>query len=199
LNRYRCLLLFGPPGVGKGTQGARLGLRPDMIHLATGDLFRALDPGSHLGRKFVEYSSRGELVPDDLTIQVWRDHVHRLMDAGSFDPSRQILVLDGMPRSTRQAEMLTEVIEPLCVLHLFAKDMDTMVQRMKLRAEKEGRHDDAEESVIRRRFEVYLQETSPVLRCYPTELVVDIDAIGTVEQVSERIDRVLEQFCGSPR
>ena len=198
MNRYRCLLLFGPPGVGKGTQGKRLGARPDMIHLATGDLFRALDPTSHLGRKFVEYSSRGNLVPDDLTIQVWSDHVNRLIADGSFDPSRQTLVLDGMPRSSRQAKMLEPIIEPQCVLHLFAKDMDTMVQRMKLRAEKEGRHDDAEESVIRRRFEVYLQETTPVLRCYPTELVVDIDAIGTIEEVSGRIDRVLEQFCGSP-
>ncbi|MDY7107425.1 MAG: nucleoside monophosphate kinase, partial [Planctomycetota bacterium] len=95
---YKCVLLFGAPGTGKGTQGKMLGENDGFIHLATGDIFRSLDKESELGQKFLYYSSRGELVPDDLTIRLWQDHVRGLIDAGTYDPTRDILLLDGMPR-----------------------------------------------------------------------------------------------------
>lgn len=198
-DRYRCILLFGPPGVGKGTQGKRLGQRAEFVHLATGDVFRSLDRTSAMGKKFVEYSSRGELVPDDLTIEVWKAHVRGLIDKCAYDPGTQLLILDGMPRSVRQAEMLDRVIDPLGIVFLTAPDLSEMVRRMQLRAETEGRHDDTDEQVIRRRFEVYDQETAPVLRHYPTELISKVDAIGSIEEVSRRIDdamsRILPARC----
>ena len=182
-DRYRCGMLFGAPGVGKGTQGQRLGEVAGFVHLATGDIFRGLDKESEPGRKFVEYSSRGELVPDDLTVTVWRDHVQSLIDAGTYTPATDLLLLDGMPRSVNQAQMLDALIEPLVILHLVAHDLDEMVNRMKLRAEKEGRHDDADETVIRRRFEVYQDETAPVLEHYDAGLVRDINAVGKPARV----------------
>jgi len=186
-DRYRCGLLFGAPGVGKGTQGRLLGERDGFVHLATGDIFRSLDKTTEIGRKFVEYSSRGELVPDDLTIELWQTHVRSLVDRGDYRPQRDLLMLDGMPRSESQARILEGVIEPLVIVHLVAPDIGEMVRRMKLRAEKEGRHDDADEDVIRRRFEVYEAETAPVLAHYDPGLVAEIDAMGTVEEVADRV------------
>ena len=180
---YRSILLFGPPGVGKGTQGELLGAVPGFRHLATGDMFRGLDKASELGKEFVSYSSRGELVPDELTIRLWQQHVAGLVDAGTYRPDRDILVLDGIPRSVAQAEALDDKIEVLAILHLVCPDIDEMVQRMKGRALKQGRQDDADESVIRRRFEVYEAETAPVLGHYDAKLVRDIDAVGKPARV----------------
>jgi adenylate kinase len=185
--RYRCVLLFGAPGVGKGTQGKRLGEADGFHHLATGDIFRALDKESDRGKEFLRYSTRGELVPDALTIEIWQEYVEDLARRGVYDPEACILLLDGIPRSLEQARILDDHIEPLRILHLTAPDLDAMVERMKARAEKEGRPDDADEEVIRRRFDVYRNETSPVLGHYDDGLVCDIDAMGTIDEVTERV------------
>ena len=175
---YRSILLFGPPGSGKGTQGKLLGAVPGFCHLATGDMFRGLDKASDLGKEFLSYSTRGELVPDELTIRLWQQHVKGLIEDGRYDPASDILVLDGIPRSGAQASALDDKIRVLAIVHLVCPDIDEMVQRMKGRAEKEGRPDDADERVIRRRFEVYQTETAPVLEHYEPSLVRDINAVG---------------------
>ncbi len=181
--RYKSMLLFGTPGVGKGTQGQMLGNIPGLFHLATGEMFRSLDADSELGRKFHEYSSRGLLVPDEFTIQLWRDHVQRQIADGAYRPDADLLVLDGIPRNANQASIVDEHIDVLRIIHLKAPDIDEMVQRMQRRAEQQGRNDDADESVIRRRFEVYEAETSPVLEHYDARLITDIDALGTPVEV----------------
>jgi adenylate kinase len=188
---YKSILLFGPPGVGKGTQGKILGNIPGLHHLATGDIFRSLDRESELGRTFVEHSSRGELVPDDITIRIWQDHVRGLIASERFDPAAHMLVLDGVPRSVAQAAALKPHVSVLKIVHLRCVNMDEMVQRMKRRALMEGRHDDADESVIRRRFEVYEEETAPVLLQYEGDLVSEVDALGTPMEVLLRILEVL--------
>lgn len=195
LERYRCILLFGAPGVGKGTQGVRLGGHEGFVHLATGNIFRSLDRTSPTGKKFIEYSSRGDLVPDELTVEMFHDHVEGLIARCEYDPHRQVLLLDGIPRSVRQAEILEAHIDPIAIIHLNTHDRDQMVARMKRRAEKEGRHDDTDESVIRRRFEVYEEHTSPVLGHYDPSLVIDIDALGSMDEVTQRIeDAVMPVF-----
>ena len=170
-DRFKSVLVFGPPGVGKGTQGKLLGMIPGFRHVATGDIFRSLDPESEMGRQFVHHSSRGELVPDDLTIRVWRQYVDGLIETSIYDPARDLLILDGMPRSVNQAEAIDSAIEVLRIVELRAPDIDEMVERMKRRAIHQGRHDDADETVIRRRFEVYAAETAPVLGFYAAKLV----------------------------
>ncbi len=175
-DRYRSILLFGAPGVGKGTQGSLLGRIPGFVHMASGDIFRSLDPDSALGRKFHEYSSKGLLVPDGVTIDVWCEHVRRRIAGGTYRPAVELLVLDGIPRSVAQCKAMDEHVEVLRVIHLKTPDVEAMVKRLKKRAQKDFRRDDADESVIRRRFEVYEKETAPVLRHYDATLRSDIDA-----------------------
>ncbi|MBT8485689.1 MAG: nucleoside monophosphate kinase [Phycisphaerae bacterium] len=188
---YRCILLFGVPGVGKGTQGKRLGEHPGFCHLATGDMFRGLDRASDLGKKFIEVSSRGDLVPDDLTVELWQQHVKDLIAAGAYDPARQLLLLDGIPRSATQATMMDALIEPLLIVHLTTSDREQIVERMKQRARKEGRPDDNDEDVIRRRLAIYEKNTLPVLDHYDDYLLANVDGIGTIEDVAERVEAVV--------
>src|SRR6187455_1970805 len=97
--KYRTILLFGAPGAGKGTQGKILGTIPKFFHCACGDVFRAATADSALGRVFLEYSSRGQLVPDEPTIELWRQFIKNSERTGRFQPQQHTLVLDGIPRN----------------------------------------------------------------------------------------------------
>ena len=196
-DRYRTVLLFGAPGVGKGTQGALLGQLPGFHHFATGDMFRSLDPDSDLGREFHSYSSRGELVPNELTIRLWQENISARTVLGLYRPARDLLVLDGIPRCLAQASAMSERLDVLGIVHLAAPDIDAMVERMKGRALKQGRRDDADESVIRHRFEVYDEETAPVLGYYDPALINDVDAMGSPVGVLRRTLAVVSPIQAS--
>ena len=186
-SKYPSILLIGPPGVGKGTQGTMLGNVPGFFHLATGDMFRSLDKESEIGMEFARYSQKGLLVPDFLTVKLWRQHVDQLIERNLYDPAEDILLLDGIPRSESQAGMMNDYIDPFMIVHLLCEDIDEMVRRMQKRATEQGRMDDADENVIRKRFEVYREQTAPVLACYDDELITNIDALGTQAEVLLRI------------
>ena len=186
-NRYSSILLIGPPGVGKGTQGKLIGAIPGFFHLATGDMFRSLDKESEIGLEFTRYSSQGLLVPDFLTVRLWRQHVEQLIARELYAPTTDMLILDGIPRSQPQAETMRDYIDPCMIIHLVCENIDEMVGRMKNRATELGRPDDTDETVIRRRFEVYQEQTAPVLACYDQEIICDIDALGTQAEVLLRI------------
>lgn len=181
--RYKTALLFGPPGAGKGTQGKILGRIPGFFHLACGDVFRSIDINTELGRAFYNHSSRGELVPDDLTIRMWRENMHAQSILSLYKPKDDLLILDGIPRNAGQAQVMDEYIDVLCIVHLKCTDIEEMVHRMRRRALKENRLDDADEKVIRRRFEVYERETAPVLAHYDTSIVHEVDASGSPARV----------------
>jgi adenylate kinase len=185
--RYKSVLLFGAPGVGKGTQGKILGKIPGFFHLACGDVFRSLDMTSDLGKQFLAYSSRGELVPDELTIEMWRQNMHAQTVLSLYKPKQDLLVLDGIPRNVAQAKALQKSLAVLKVIHLSCGDEEAMMLRMRRRALKENRLDDADDKVIRHRFEVYHRETHPVLEYYPPSTVVNIDAVGSPAQVFMRV------------
>jgi adenylate kinase len=176
--KYKAILMMGAPGSGKGTHGKWLGNLLGFVHVASGDLFRALDKQSELGKIFVEYSSKGLLVPDDFTVRLWEDHMQRLVAAKKFSPDTETLVLDGIPRNVAQAKMLDPHIDVQKIIVISVEHgLDEIVGRMKLRAEKEGRHDDANEATIRNRFAVYQKETKPVLDHYPAKLRVEINGL----------------------
>jgi adenylate kinase len=194
--KYRAILMFGEPGCGKGTQGKILGDLPGFYHLSCGDVFRSLNPKSELGRIFLDYSSKGELVPDAFTVELWSEHLKRMVDTHHFWPEEEILVLDGIPRNQLQAEIMDNHVDVVMVLYLEATDENALIQRMKRRALHENRLDDANEAVIRHRFEAYHGETVQVLAHYPPGLIRRVDAnqgpievlkgvIGHLENASE--------------
>lgn len=186
------IIILGAPGSGKGTQGAILGNIPRFFHFACGDVFRSLDTRTPLGRKFVEYSSRGELVPDELTIELWKAQINNLASTHIYKPDIDVLVLDGIPRNVRQAQLLSEHIEIHQVFHLSCPNRDELARRMRKRALKDNRLDDASDKVINHRIATYEAETKPILEFYPQGLVFEIDATGApVKVVSEILQRIM--------
>lgn len=191
--KYRTILLFGAPGAGKGTQGKILGTIPGFFHCACGDVFRNLTVDSPVGRTFVEYSSRGRLVPDAPTIDLWRQSIENATRAGRFHPERDTLVLDGIPRNIHQAKMLAETLDVRAVFYMHCSDMEKMVERLQRRALKENRLDDANLTVIRNRLKVYDRETKPLLKFYGSKLVHHIDSTQTPVAVLAGILRHLNK------
>jgi adenylate kinase len=192
--KLRTILLFGAPGSGKGTQGKILGTIPNFYHCACGDVFRNLNADSRLGKVFLEYSSRGELVPDEATVDLWRNNIQANTMLGRFNPERVALGLDGIPRNAAQAEMLKNTLDVRALLHLTCPDRNKMVERLQRRALRDNRLDDANLEVIRNRLQVYDLETKPVLDYYGPEIVHSIDAAQSPVEVLRDILRVVAKL-----
>jgi adenylate kinase len=191
MEKYRTYLIFGAPGSGKGTQGKSLGSVPRYFHCACGDVFRTIDTRTPLGQKFVEYSSRGELVPDEVTVELWRRRIQNCVEDHTFKPDIDFLVLDGIPRNVHQAELMRNLIDVKRVFHLSCPDRAKLVHRLRKRAIKDNRLDDANEAVIRHRLETYEHESKPVLDFYGEDLVTHIDATEPPVVVLARILEVV--------
>lgn len=167
--------MIGGPGSGKGTQGVILGQMSNLLHLAMGDIFRGLDKESDIGKEFLSYSNKGLLVPDELTIRVFRHHVDVCVTNGKVDVDYHMLILDGIPRTTKQVELMAEMINVKKIVHLVMADRDALIARLAGRAIKSNRPDDADRSVIENRLDVYERETAPVLAAYPNKLIARVN------------------------
>ncbi|HEV2320563.1 MAG TPA: nucleoside monophosphate kinase [Verrucomicrobiae bacterium] len=192
--KYRTVLMFGPPGSGKGTHGKILGSIPGFYHCACGDVFRDLRPDTDLGKVFIKYSSRGKLVPDEPTVALWRKAIDASTQTGRFHPSTDTLVLDGIPRNRRQAEMLKDTLDVAGVFYLFSANEKNLVARLQRRALKDNRLDDANLNVIRQRLKTYEKETRPVLKFYGKELVhsinTDASPVATFLKVLREVAKI---------
>ncbi len=172
------LLFVGPPGAGKGTQAVRVADELDIAHVSTGDMFRALDSDSELGKRVKAIMESGGYVSDDIVIEMLAGRISEPDAANGF-------ILDGFPRTTAQASALDELLADHGLDHvvLFDIDEDTIIQRMLDR----GRADDTEET-IRTRLEVYREQTEPLIDLYESrDLVSRVDATGSVEEITERV------------
>lgn len=187
--RFRSVLLFGPPGVGKGTQGGILGLIPGFFHLSVGDVFRSIDIGSPDGQEVCKYSSEGQLVPDELTIKIWKKALNAYVALSRFKPREDLLVLDGMPRNVNQARLVQDHLEILQVINLQCSDEEDMVHRIRRRAIRENRADDANEDVIRKRFLVYREKSAPLLSFFDDDIIAAVDANGSPAEVLQQVLR----------
>lgn len=192
--KLRTVLLFGAPGSGKGTQGRILGTIPGFFHFSCGEVFRSLRPDTELGRIFLEYSSQGRLVPDEPTVELWRRYIADSERTGRYHPESDILVLDGIPRNVRQAELLADTLDVRAVLHLNCADPEQLVQRIQRRALRENRLDDANLEVIRDRLRTYERETRPVLDFYPPDLRHEINAAQSPIAVLMDILQILRRL-----
>ena len=191
---YKTVMLFGAPGSGKGTQGRILSRVPNFYYFACGDVFRSLRPENPLAKKFMEFSSKGELVPDELTVELWQNHLEACTRDGEFHPEHDWLILDGIPRNVHQVDMMSEALDVRGILHLACNDMSKMEERIQARALKENRLNDANLDTIRHRFETYINETQPVLDKYDSSLVHDIDSTQTPLDVFADIINILRKL-----
>jgi len=191
MHRYKTYLIFGPPGSGKGTQGVTLGTLPQFFHCACGDVFRSLDTRTELGQAFIYFSGKGELVPDEITIKLWKVRIADCVRSHQFKPDLDALVLDGIPRNVRQAEIMEEMIDVRKVFHLTCPNREALVKRLQRRALKDNRLDDANEEIIRERLDVYENLSKPLLQFYGDNLIRTIDATQSpVKVLGEIIDTI---------
>lgn len=189
-------LLIGPPGAGKGTQAALLANAYSIPAISTGDIFRAnVKNETELGLKVKAIMDRGEYVPDSLTNELIRDRLSQADAEAGF-------LLDGYPRTNDQVNELDDILTSqhriLDAVILLVADTDELVRRLLKRAQEQDRADDTEE-VIRHRQNVYLEQTQPLIEIYSArDLVVEIDGLGQVGEVTERILNALTARGLSP-
>lgn len=195
VSKFPAVLLFGAPGVGKGTQGQILDAIPGFFHLASGEAFRALPPESDESREAATYSSRGSLVPDKLTIKIFRRALLDKINEGVYHPDTEVLVLDGIPRTVRQADSLKELVDVLAIISFGYSDENVMVDRIKGRGTQQDRSDDMDETTIRHRFEVYRTKTEPVLKCFSESVIHKIDAIQKPSEVLRDVLNCVIPVC----
>ena len=187
------ILLLGPQGAGKGTQGKLISSDFGIPHVATGDMLRsAIAAGTPLGRRVKPIYDAGELVPDDLMIELIRERLGE-------DDTRDGFVLDGFPRTSVQAEaldaVLTEIDRPLTVVFEFELPEEVCVDRLTRRAGEEGRVDDTPEA-IRTRLRLYHEQTEPLIEYYRARgNLVTVPADRPVDEVFEEIQRALDQVA----
>lgn len=173
---YRSILLLGPPGSGKGTLGKLLSSAGNHFHLSSGDIFRGLSPESPAGKLYHSYAGKGHLLPDDVTLGIWHHFVEGLIATNRYFPHQQLLLLDGIPRTINQAELLENYIQIMHIIVLETKNVDILIKRMKRRALIERRADDMDETVLETRMRVYAEDTHKLLEHYPSNLISRFNA-----------------------
>lgn len=196
--KYRSILIFGPPGAGKGTLGKFLSSAGNHFHLSSGDIFRGLSPESPAGKIYHSYAGKGHLVPDDVTLGIWHHYVEGLIATNRYFPHQQLLLLDGIPRTTAQAEMLEKYIDLLHLIVLETPNTEELIKRMKRRALIEGRHDDADESILRTRMSVYEKTTQAILKHYSPKLISRFNADQKPLEVLRDVLAKLSQLLSHP-
>lgn len=189
--KYRTILLYGPPGSGKGTWGKVLGNMPGFYHLSSGDMFRNLDVNSEIGALCMSYINNGKLVPDDVTLRLWKETMKKLITAGRFDAENGTLLLDGIPRNLAQAQAVNSSLDVRLIFSFDCADREILVARLKRRAIIERRADDTDEETIRYRLTVYDKQTHAVLQYYPPEKAARIDVSRAVPDILHQVSSAL--------
>lgn len=187
------LILFGPPGSGKGTQAKILEEKFDLLQISTGDLFRyELGNNTPLGQKARSFMDKGQLVPDEVTIAMLQRKLEEHPDVKGY-------IFDGFPRTIAQAEALDNLLkernENVNQLIALIVDDEVIVERLLERGKTSGRADDANEEVIRNRIKVYLSETAPVFEYYQnSNISIEISGVGEIDEINERLSHLIKEI-----
>ena len=187
------IILFGPPGAGKGTQAKKIKDEFNLIHLSTGDMLRSeIKQGTDLGKLAKEKIDKGELVPDETVIQMIEKQLDENSQAEGF-------IFDGFPRTTAQAEALDNLLEKksTSIKTLLTLDVDRqeLIDRLQKRAELEGRSDDQDVETVKNRIKVYEENTAPVMEYYKQKgKYTSISGMGSIDEIFERIKNELKKY-----
>jgi len=185
------IVLFGPPGAGKGTQAEKLVSKYNLVHLSTGDIFRANIKGeTELGKLAKSYMDGGNLVPDEVTIKMLESEVDK-------NPKAEGFIFDGFPRTTPQAEALESFLKgkntAISVMLALDVSEQELIKRLLLRGKDSGRADDANEAVIAKRIRVYNDQTAVVADFYSAQNKFEkIDGIGSIEEIFDRLSFAID-------
>ena len=187
------IVLFGPPGVGKGTQSERLTQKYGLVHLSTGDIFRTNIKGNtELGLMAKNFMDKGELVPDEVTIGMLEREVEKYPKATGF-------IFDGFPRTTEQANALSAFLaskdtEVKMMIALIVPE-EELVKRLLLRGKDSGRADDKDETIIRSRIKVYNDQTAVVADYFAAQSKYnEINGVGSIDEISERLYSTIDSL-----
>ncbi len=189
------LVLFGPPGAGKGTQSERLIQKYRLVHLSTGDLLRSqIAAGTELGIRAKQLMDQGLLVPDEVVIGMIESKLRENQDASGF-------IFDGFPRTVPQAEALDELLSQyrtsITLMVALMVDDEELTRRLLIRGQTSGRPDDQNEELIRRRVNEYNEKTTPVADYYAgQQKLAAIDGIGDIDTIFDLISQQIEQVTG---
>ncbi len=187
------IILFGPPGSGKGTQAAKLVEAYNLVHISTGDLFRTeMEAGTKLGRQANEFMSQGQLVPDEVTIGMLRNKMYNHRETNGF-------IFDGYPRTVPQAEALEDLLsimdQQIDALIMLDVPEEEIVQRILIRGRNASRPDDNDEEVVRTRFKVYQSKTAPIYNYYNEKgKAYKVPGVGTIEDIFHSICEVIDSL-----
>jgi len=171
MSRFKTFLVFGPNGIGKGTNAKAVGMLPGYLHFSTGDMFRALvarvrdGTASELERRIDTIMKSGGLVDDETTVNLALENLESAVREGRFDPEADYLLLDGLPRNVEQAKMTEPFIEVCGVLNITAA-RDVAIARITGRAKKEGRKDDQDAEAVGRRLDIFFENAARILAYY---------------------------------
>ncbi|MFH1063928.1 MAG: nucleoside monophosphate kinase [Candidatus Woesearchaeota archaeon] len=182
MNRYLATLIFGPPGVGKGTQAKLLAKTGDYFHFSTGDRFRNIDTGTDIGAKVRSLIDGGNFVPDELVMKMFGEMIDTEIKAGAYDPEKQYIILDGIPRTVPQVLLIDSTFHVKRLIYLDAPDQ-MLIDRILSRGKLEGRADDQDVETIKHRLDTYRKKTLPLLEEYPEYKITIIDGSGTIDDV----------------
>ncbi|GGC92722.1 adenylate kinase [Flavobacterium lutivivi] len=187
------IVLFGKPGAGKGTQAEFLKEKYNLVHLSTGDIFRFnIKNDTELGKLAKTFMDKGDLVPDEVTINMLQSEVDKNPDAAGF-------LFDGFPRTIAQAEALDSFLENkgqnITATVALEADDNILVARLLERGKTSGRPDDQDEEKIRNRYEEYNQKTAPLMNYYKNQgKFFAVDGIGTIAEVNERLNMIFDKL-----
>ena len=187
------IVLFGPPGAGKGTQSEKLISKYNLTHISTGDLFRKhLGEGTELGKLAQKYMDEGNLVPDEVVIGMVDDKIKETEGVNGF-------IFDGFPRTVNQAESLDKLMEgkgkPISGMIALEVPFEELKKRLLERGKVSGRADDQSEEKIDNRIKVYQKETLPVAKYYQNQDKLNtINGVGTIDDIFEKISKVIDKL-----